>query len=434
VSRAAISVVIPTRDRRASVLRGLDALRAQAFPAADLEVLVVVDGSSDGTAEALAGLRAPFALRVVEQPHLGAAAARNRGAAAAAGRVLLFLDDDIEAAPSLVEAHARAHGTAEGLVALGDLSLVPPGPDSYFDRQLRDWGREMLEPLRRPGHRYRHRDLLSGHFSIEAAVFARVGGFDSRLRCHEDYELGFRLLRAGARFAFLPAAIGVHHEITDLPRALARKHQEGIADVQLGRLHPELRPTLLLGRLAGRLPGPHRALATLAFSFPRGGDRLIARVPRVLDVLEAVHLRWLWRRVLYGPLEYWYWRGVARELGSLRALDQFVGESRGKAADARPYSKIDLRDGLAAAERRLDETAPDAVRLLYGSRLVGEIPPLPGAEPLGGRHLRPRLSRELARALRSAIRREEGRHPSPAARQLLESCPLDPPLRPRRFA
>jgi glycosyltransferase involved in cell wall biosynthesis len=421
MSPVPISVVIPTRDRRASVQHSLAALRAQDFPPQDLEVVVVIDGSTDGTAEALSALRMPFALRVVAQPHLGAAAARNRGAAAAAGRVLLFLDDDIEATPPLVGTHARAHQGSPGLVALGDLSVLPPGPGSYFDEQLRDWGREMLEPLRRPGHRYTHRDTLSGHFSLDAGLFSRVGGFDSRLRCHEDYEIGFRLLEAGGRFEFLPDAVGTHHEITDLSRALSRKYQEGIADVQIGRLHPELRPSLLLGRLAGRLPGAHRALAALAFSLPGAGDRLIARVPRLLDALEALRLRWLWRRVLYGPLEYWYWRGVARDLVSLGELDRFVGARRRHGAIPVPEVEIDLRDGLEAAERRLDETTPDGVRLLYGSRRVGEIPPVPGAEPLRGCHLRPRLSRELARPLRRAIRREEGRSLSPGASRLLEN-------------
>lgn len=428
MSPISISVVIPTRDRRVSVQRCMNALRSQEFPAKDLEIVVVSDGSTDGTAEAVAAQRMPFAFRVLEQPHAGAAAARNRGAAAAAGRVLLFLDDDIEAAPNLVMAHARAHHASTGLVALGDLRVVPPGPDSFFNEQLRDWGRAMFEPLRRPGHRYHYRDLLSGHFSLEAALFSRVGGFGSNLRCHEDYELGFRLLGAGARFEFLPDAVGTHHEITDLSRALWRKYQEGIADVQIGRRHPALRPTLLLGRVSSRVPGPRRALAKLAFSFPGAGDRLIARVPWVLDALEAVRLRWLWLRVLYRPLEYWYWRGVAHELGSLGDLDRFVGAQHTKGDIAVPKIAIDLRDGLEIAERDLDQTKPESVRLLYGSSLVGDIPPAPGCEPLRGHHLRPLLSRELAWPLQWAIRHEEGRWPAPRARQLLKSCPPARPM------
>jgi glycosyltransferase involved in cell wall biosynthesis len=417
LSPVSLSVVVPTRDRRASLLRCLAALRAQGAPPSALEVLVVDDGSTDGTAEAVTAAPMPFPVRVLRRPHQGAAAARNHGAAAAAGRLLLFLDDDIEAAPSLVAAHIRAHEGPGEHVALGDVPLVPPGPRGYFNEQLRDWGREMIEPLRRPGHRFRHRDLLSGHFSVGASLFVRVGGFDARLRCHEDYELGYRLLRAGARFTFLPDAVGVHHEITDLPRALSRKLQEGIADVQIGRRHPELRPTLLLGRLAGRLSGPHRALAALAFSFPRGGDRTIALACRLLDALEFFRQRWLWRRVLYGPLEYWYWRGVASELGSRGELDRFVGER--PAAAGPPALVIDLRDGLEPAEGRLDATTPDGVRLVYGASRVGDVPAVPGAEPLRARHLRPLLARDLARPLRAAIRREGGR-PSPAAVRLLE--------------
>ena len=58
-------------------------------------MVVVVDGSTDGTAEALRRLDIPFALKVVEQPNQGRAAAVNAGAGAAEGELLLILDDDM---------------------------------------------------------------------------------------------------------------------------------------------------------------------------------------------------------------------------------------------------------------------------------------------------------------------------------------------------
>src|SRR5689334_23359712 len=83
------SVVLPTYNRRAVVTHSLHALAAVAAPW-PCELIVVVDGSDDGTAEAVAGMAMPFPLRVLVQAHAGAAAARNAGAAAASGAYLLF--------------------------------------------------------------------------------------------------------------------------------------------------------------------------------------------------------------------------------------------------------------------------------------------------------------------------------------------------------
>ena len=75
-----------------------------------VEVIIVVDGSTDGTAEALAQLQLPFPLHVIEQPNRGAAHARNRAAAEAKNDVLLFLDHGVP--PSTVVT-ARLIGVLE---------------------------------------------------------------------------------------------------------------------------------------------------------------------------------------------------------------------------------------------------------------------------------------------------------------------------------
>ena len=102
------SVVIPTYQRRDVVVSSVRALAGQEG-APPFEVVVVVDGSDDGSAEVLRALETPFPLSVVGQPNAGRPAACNRGASAAVGELLLFLDDDMEAHPCLLAEHERSH-------------------------------------------------------------------------------------------------------------------------------------------------------------------------------------------------------------------------------------------------------------------------------------------------------------------------------------
>src|SRR5439155_10382038 len=121
-----LSVVVPTLNRRDAVLRLLRALGRQSAAPTSYEAIVVVDGSTDGTAEAVAEHAAPFALRRVVQPQSGLAAARNAGARAATGDVVLFLDDDMEPSPGLVAAHLERHRARDVLGAVGAAPIVVP--------------------------------------------------------------------------------------------------------------------------------------------------------------------------------------------------------------------------------------------------------------------------------------------------------------------
>src|SRR5438874_1647135 len=90
----AFSIIVPTYNRRDVVLDTVASIAAARRPW-PCELIVVVDGSQDGTAEALSRLELPLPVTVLQQANAGAAAARNAGAGAARGRFLLFLDDDM---------------------------------------------------------------------------------------------------------------------------------------------------------------------------------------------------------------------------------------------------------------------------------------------------------------------------------------------------
>jgi glycosyltransferase involved in cell wall biosynthesis len=387
-----VSIVIPTQNRAARLIRALDGLARQEVPEGTFDVVVVADGCTDGTAGVTRAWPAPFPLRVIEQAALGPAAARNRGAAEARGPYLLFLDDDVLAKPGLVRAHLAAHQAEGRRVVIGYLPPRVRGR-GFFPVILRGWWEAMFEPMRRTGHRFTFRDLLSGNFSLERELFERVGRFEEALRCHEDYELGVRLLEGDAVFHFEAAAEGVHDEQTDLSGALARKFAEGRADVWLAHRHPALLPALPLTYLPTGT-GRRRALWRLAFRRPAAGDLLAAWLRRRLRWYEQVRLRYRWKALLEDLLVYQYLRGVA-SLIDAHAFEE-LQQRAGRDVGARITMGLDLRDGLQAAECRLDAERPAGVRLRYGPHPVGDIPADPGAERLRGAHLRPALALPLA--------------------------------------
>ena len=397
------SIIIPTHNRRSVLLETLDCLGLQSQPPDAFEVIVIADGCTDGTVEALRVSRTPFALRVLEQSNRGAGAARNTGAAAASGDVLIFLDDDIQMEPGFVEAHVRVHCDRPNRVGIGYLPPALRDQTGYFRLELRQWWQNMFDHMRQPGHRFAYIDLLSGNFSLTADLFAQIKGFDTTLRVHEDWELGARLLKAGVELVFVADAVGWHCETTDINRALVRKFGEGKADVQLGRLYPELRKTLLMAWMPRFAQLPSRVLRGLALRSPATGDFLARISLQGLRPLEAAGQHRVWRRTLDGLLGYWYWRGVIEELPAAQEIAAFLSLEPLPQKHDFATSELDLAQGLAKAEERLNQERPAAARIRYGTHYVGWIPPQAGAELLRGEHLRPYLWNQLAVPLLEAL-------------------------------
>lgn len=309
-----LSVVVPTFERRDVVLRSVEALAAQRVDS-PFEAIVVVDGSSDGTAAALRALRPPFPLLVLEQPNRGAAAARNAGAARARGGILLFLDDDMEAAPDLLAAHLVRHRDgAEAVV--GHVPLHPDSGDTVLPRAVGAWAEERLRRLSRPGAQLAAEDLLTGQLSVRRSLFEALSGFDERFTAggsfgNEDLDLGIRLAASGARIEFAPEAVSRQRYVVT-PRAYLRQWRDaGRADVRLARKHPERAAEIFAGkpglppvqRWTNRLaPGAARAWALLVTA-------LRPRRPGTWEVLDRARLRA-------------YWQGV-REAGGVPARRPF---------------------------------------------------------------------------------------------------------------
>jgi len=126
-----ISVIIPTHHRNEALARSLAALERQDLSSAEFEVIVVVDGAEPETLAWLKSYTGNLRLRFQGITAAGAGTARNEGARLATGRVLLFLDDDIEGDCGLLTAHLRVAGAGE-CVGIGNLLTTLPGRTGFF--------------------------------------------------------------------------------------------------------------------------------------------------------------------------------------------------------------------------------------------------------------------------------------------------------------
>ncbi|WP_424408748.1 glycosyltransferase [Microcoleus sp.] len=402
-----VSVIIPTHNRSGSLRRALDALQSQTYPIDLMEVIVVADSCIDDTLAMLQDYKAPFKLQVVDVNCRSAAIARNTGAASASGELLLFLDDDIEALPSLVESHARVHRERPGCAVMGPYPPKLQGETRFFGVEVRSWWEEKFYQMSQPTHRFTYQDLLSGNLSIDTKLFARLDGFDSAFgNCGgEDYEFGVRLLKADVPFAVAADAVGYHyeHETNNLDRSFRRARQEGRSDVLIGQRHPEMRPTLHIKDYETPDSLVNKILVAIVFFWPAALDLLAVGLRKSLDWLQYMGMRGTWRWLQTKLLAYSYLRGVIDELKSRSALSSFMQEGTASGDLDRHEIEIDLQEGWEAAERIIDEKKPDGIYLRYGELPIGRVTPKFGVEPLRGAHLRSILALEFAETLARAI-------------------------------
>jgi glycosyltransferase involved in cell wall biosynthesis len=207
-----ISVVVPTYNRLAQLKRTVAALEQQTYPKENWQVIVVSDGSSDGTVEYMLSLHTSVALNVLVQEHQGVSAASNLGVSAADGEIVLLMDDDIVPAPQLVEEHARSHSEhGDMVVVIGPMAT----PSDFKMSPWVGWEQAMLEKQYRAMQSGQWapsaRQFYTGNASVRRRHILDAGGFDPLLRRAQDVDLGYRLTALGLEFIFNPDAIGYHY-------------------------------------------------------------------------------------------------------------------------------------------------------------------------------------------------------------------------------
>jgi glycosyltransferase involved in cell wall biosynthesis len=292
-----ISVVIPTHDRLDTLPRVISALDAQ-HDAPAYELIVVDDGSSDGTAQWLRQYPFRLPVHVVSQGNRGPAAARNHGIALARGRLVAFLGDDTIPDPGWLATHARAHRDGGAALAVIGYTCwherLRPNP---FLRYINEYGLQFGYALIGDREDVPFNFFYSSNVSLSRELLL-AERFDERFphAVWEDTELGYRLVkRQGVRLAYRPDAIAAHDHPTTLRRFMERQEKAGHAAVVFSWLHPELGSYLGVGA-DGPPPLPPRAPQVLREWVALAAERWPVRMPR------------LWKALL----RYYYIRGLHR--------------------------------------------------------------------------------------------------------------------------
>jgi glycosyltransferase involved in cell wall biosynthesis len=248
-STPAVSVILPTRNRATLLGRTLESLGQQTLPVERFEIIVVDNGSSDGTEEVAraAAARLPQ-LRYLRTEEPGLHVARHAGLRAARSEVLLFGDDDIRAAASWVEAIADCFtdhrvGVAGGR-CLPDFETEPPGwIDQLWTRM--DGGKVLgaysLVDLGDTRREVAHTLLYGCNYAVRRPLALEFGGFHPdalpealwRLRGDGETGLSKKIVGSGYKAMYEPAAT-VHHLVSRermSPAYLERRaYAQGISD------------------------------------------------------------------------------------------------------------------------------------------------------------------------------------------------------------
>ncbi len=236
------SIVIPTYNRLPILQKCLRALEIQTYDAnivTGYETIVVDDGSTDGTIEWLQSSASELPhLKIYEQAHKGASAARNFGVEQAQGDTIIFIDSDIVVTPTFLQAHAD--------VLLQKQQEL--GTDRVFTYGAVINTANFEVPTSEP---YKLLDFSNAYFATTNVAIARhwlleVGLFDLDFDLYgwEDLELGVRLKNKGIQMVKCPEAVGYHwhpaFSLDRIPRLIEQEIERGKMGVIFYQKHPTL--------------------------------------------------------------------------------------------------------------------------------------------------------------------------------------------------
>lgn len=292
-----ISVQICTYNRKESLSKVLLSLFDQTLSPDAYEVVLVDDGSTDGTEDLVKELDPPYHLQYIRQNNSGLATARNKGIREAEGEYILFIDDDVLADRRLLEEHLLAHLR-------------------YPHSVINGWVNHVVRMERPQSPRFTLQDISTAFFwtsnvSVKKEYLLQVGLFDESFKEYgwEDLEIGHRLRKLGLKSRTNKRARAYHYKKKisnkDLPRLVRQAEAKGRTAVLFVKKHPVFRVKLATGVYWARL-----ILDRLMFS----GDYLLNFCQRRIDasngrILEGIDL-WCAHQLI----KFYYFQAVRKSL------------------------------------------------------------------------------------------------------------------------
>lgn len=360
--RPVLSVIIPTRNRAATLRRTLEAWRTH-DARETFEVVVVDDGSEDGTPEVLRAARdVDPRVRRFRQDPAGPATARNLAIAHAHGDLVLFTGDDIRPAPGLIDGHAEAHREPRAArFILGRTEWDDERPVTPVMRHIAGFGGQQfryayLQDRERLGFKYFYGSNLS---ALRATLAEAEGPFDASFRgaALEDADLGYRLMGGRQDIGYRASLVALHDHPYDVRSFAARQHRVGLATAAFAAKHPEV---------AGEF-GWNVVSAAIEASRSRVGDASLDDIGvaegHLLDGLDGApdQAHRILDRLYAGLFWYFQARGIAEarvatgELAGVlgRLMRDALACPLRAAARARGTSAADAAGALALASARL---------------------------------------------------------------------------------
>jgi GT2 family glycosyltransferase len=239
-----VSVIIPTYNRKESLLRTLWSLSGQTLSTNFYEVIVVDDGSADATTE-IATQQFPFALRFLSQVNSGATIARNHGALESRGDVLVFIDDDVTVSPGTLEALSTPCFRHHQLLVMA--TLIP-----RCNRITSVFTQLAMNTERKTGALTEYEQMHFAECNTQLLAVRRQDFFELGMLKDptggqgwpnwDDVEFGYRAYLKGYPLLRSTSAIGEHwdYSLADAKTSCRRWQRAAQSAVQLFKMHPGL--------------------------------------------------------------------------------------------------------------------------------------------------------------------------------------------------
>lgn len=310
---------MPTYQRCKSLKRALTALSAQTLQPDELEIIVSIDGSDDGTLEMVKDFPSPYQLRYIWGPNSGRAVACNKGIREARGEVLIFLDDDMEPLPDFAKEHYKAHAANAMAGVIGAAPIVTDEHSTPAARYIAEGFNAFLENyLSKPGNKIRLSDFYGGSFSVNREFLVQTALFNEsfKLYGYEDAELIYRLTSNGLKLIYNPLAVALQHYENDFNAVASNTISAGKMAVLLVKMHPETFYELRLteyNQTGWKWRALRLSLIKCGLLIPRTNNI----IKSLVGLLERRRSKYLWK--IYSlSMDYFFWLGVFSEIRESR--------------------------------------------------------------------------------------------------------------------